>query len=142
MNATVGTKFFGYADSSTKYADAAMTVYSGSNGQTYADTNGFGYTVTDITYAECAVEYKNTYNDNNVNRTFDYSFTADSSIVYNFYTRGDCDVSAVLKDSAGNTIASNDDISSTDKNCMVSAQLEKGKEYIPVSYTHLRAHET
>lgn len=130
MNATVGTKFFGYADSSTKYTDVTMNVYSGSNGQTYADTNGFAYTVTDITNAECAVEYKNTYDDNNVNRSFDYLFTADRSIVYNFYTRGDCDVSAVLKDSAGNTVASNDDISSTDKNFIVSAQLEKDSEYI------------
>lgn len=130
MNASVGAKFFGYANSSTKYTDVRMTVYSGSNGQTYADTNGFAYTVADVTYAECAVEYKNTYDDNNVNRTFDYSFTADSSIVYNFYTKGDCDVSAVLKDSAGNIVASNDDISNTDKNFIVSQKLEKGREYI------------
>lgn len=130
MNASVGAKFFGFANSSTKYTDVRMTVYSGSSGQTYADTNGFAYTVADVTNTECGVEYKNTYDDNNVNRTFDYSFTADSSIVYNFYTRGNCDVSAVLKDSAGNIVASNDDISNTDKNFIVSQKLEKGREYI------------
>ncbi len=129
MNATCSSKCLGYSDSGVKYTDFTMNVFDSSKGYIYAESK-FSYDMIDSIDMNCGIEYRNTYNEDNVNNKYHFIFTADSTAEYNFYSKGNCDVEAELKDSSGKLIAENDDIDkNTDRNFCVSAQLTKGETY-------------
>lgn len=128
MNATVGKCSFGYKNSTTKYADTSLNVYADSSGYTYAISSKIAYTLYDTIDAECAVGYSYTYTQENVDESLTYRFTPSTSEAYNFYSLGNCDVDAELRQ--GETIiASNSDISEQDRSFFVTASLSAGCEY-------------
>lgn len=129
MNATVNQYSFGYIDKNNKTADTSMMVYNNTSGYSYAVANGISYTLIDNIPMEKGVSYYNTFNDDNINTTYCYEFEVDSSNSYNFYSLGDCDITAVLKDAEGNIVEQNDDISNTDRNFLISASLNAGAKY-------------
>ena len=75
-----------------------MTVFDSSSPYVYAQRQSIPFILYSDVEVECAVGYENTYTDDNINDSYTYIFTSDSDGKYNFYTRGDCDVTAVLTD--------------------------------------------
>lgn len=128
INATVGKCSFGYKNSTTKYSDTSLNVYADSSGYTYAISSNISYTLYDTFDAECAVGYSNTYTQENVDEGFTYKFTPSTSESYNFYSLGNCDVDAELKQGES-VIAGNTDISEQDRNFFITANLIAGTEY-------------
>lgn len=137
MNAKCSSKFYGYNTSGKLYDNIKMGVFDSSNAHIYAETNKYSSTQNPIDYelldtipAECGVEYKNTYLDEENTKEYTFVFTADADKVYNFYSRGMCDVRAYLYDSNGKLIGQNDDIEENkDLNFCISSQLKKGETY-------------
>lgn len=129
MNATMGVKSFGYKTTSTKYTDVSMTVFDSSSPYVYAQRQSFPFILYSDVEVECAVGYENTYTDDNINDSYTYIFTSDSDGKYNFYTRGDCDVTAVLTDKNGVQLATSDDISNSDRNICISYDLKANESY-------------
>lgn len=128
LNATVGSYSYGYASKTSKYTDVNMTVFANSKALVYAQANSISYTIYDSIPVECAVGYSNIYDEDNVDKQYTYTFIPDFSGNYNIYTRGDCDVQATLYCN-DTLIAENDDISSSDRNFCITAELEKNVEY-------------
>lgn len=128
MNATMGSYSFGYSDKLNKYSGTQLQVCDNSAAMVYAQASSINYTVYDIIPIECAVEYKNTYTDSNMNSVYTYSFVPDYSAVYNIYTRGDCDVKGVVYE-GDNILSQVDDISSSDRNFCATVSLTAGTEY-------------
>lgn len=129
MNATVGVKSFGYKTTSTKYTDVSMTVFESSSPYVYAQSQNIPFTLYSDIEIECAVGNQNTYTDDNINESYTYLFTPNSDEKYNFYTRGDCDVTAVLTDNSGVQLATSDDISNSDRNICISYDLKSNETY-------------
>lgn len=129
MNATMGVKSFGYKTTSTKYTDVSMTVFDSSSPYVYAQRQSIPFILYSDVEVECAVGYENTYTDDNINDSYTYIFTSDSDGKYNFYTRGDCDVTAVLTDKNGVQLATSDDISNSDRNICISYDLKANESY-------------
>lgn len=129
MNATMGVKSFGYKTTSTKYTDVSMTVFNSSSPYVYAQRQSIPFILYSDIEVECAVGYENTYTDDNINDSYTYIFTSDSDGKYNFYTRGDCDVTAVLTDKNGVQLATSDDISNSDRNICISYDLKANESY-------------
>ena len=129
LNATLNANSFGYKSSSTKYPEVMLNVFPNSNSYNYAIVNSIKYNLIDTVKTECAVGYTNTYDKESRDKIFTYSFIPDTTEKYCIYTRGNCDVDAVLYQ-AGNEIESSQDISSVDRNFSISTELEAGKEYI------------
>lgn len=141
MNARCSTKFYGYNTSGKLYDNIKLGVFDGSNAQIYAETNKhsstqkpIAYELLDLIPAQCGVEYKNTYADEENTKEYTFAFTADADRVYNFYSRGVCDVRASLYDSSGTLIGENDDISDSkaeerDLNFCISAPLKNKETY-------------
>lgn len=129
MNAAVNVCSFGYKDKNTKLAGTSMAVFNNSSAHNFAVANGISYTLIDSVPMENGVSYYNSFTDDNINKTYCYEFVADGSVNYNFYSLGNCDTNAVLKNSNGITVAENDDISNTDRNFFISASLSAGSKY-------------
>lgn len=141
MYAKCSSKFYGYNTSGKLYDNIKMGVYDSSNAQIYAETNKYSSTQKPIDYelldtipAQCGVEYKNKYPEEETAKEYTFVFNADLDKVYNFYSRGVCDVRAALYDSSGKLIAENDDISDgkaeeRDLNFCISAQLKNKETY-------------
>lgn len=128
-NATVNQYSVGYADKNTKYTLFSMNVYDNSSGYSYAVANGFSYNCLNSFSMENGVSYRDSFTEDNLSDSFCFAFTADASIEYNFYSLGECDTTAVLRDSIGNVIAQNDDVSNQNRNFMITASLLEGETY-------------
>lgn len=129
MGASLGDYAFGYKSKTVKYEDAVMRVFYGTGSFSYAVLNDIEYTLIDVIPMSCAVWYSNTFTDINIDDSFEFSFIADSTVSYNFYSTGDCDTSVEIRDSLGNTVAQNDDVDISDRNFLASALLNEGEQY-------------
>lgn len=130
INASVEKYAFGFKNTSgTKYTDTKMKVFKDSKGHAYAITSAVSYELFDTIDVDCAIGYSNEYTSENVSENYTYRFVPNSTEKYNIYTRGDCDVEAILtKDSK--TISTTEDISDNDRNFCISEILTAGEEYI------------
>lgn len=141
MHAKCSAKFYGYNTNGKLYDNVKLGVFDSSNAQIYAETNKYSATLKPMNYelldtipAQCGVEYKNTYTEAESEKEYTFVFTADADRVYNFYSRGVCDVRASLYDSSAKLIGENDDIADSkaeerDLNFCIPAQLKKGETY-------------
>lgn len=73
-----------------------MGVYKDSVAQSYAIGNGLNYTLLDSVPIKCGVEYANCFTDDNLNSTFHYTFTPETTQDYVLYSVGGCDTYAKL----------------------------------------------
>ncbi|MGN0523831.1 MAG: leucine-rich repeat domain-containing protein [Eubacterium sp.] len=128
INATMGSYCYSYSDKVTQYQGAEMSVFENSPAMIYAQANSISYTLFDTVPVECAVGYKNTYTQDNINTAYTYSFTPTYSCSYNIYTRGDCDVQCTVSD-GDDILAQVDDISSSDRNFCATVSLTAGTQY-------------
>lgn len=128
LNATMSKASFGYKTTTTKYTDAKMNVYSESNGYNYAISNA-AYSIYDIIDIDVAIANTNAYTDDNISKKHIYRFVPKTTEKYNIYSRGDCDVEAIMTHNS-TEIATTEDISLTDKNFCISMELTAGEEYI------------
>lgn len=128
MNSTCGTRFFGYMNTSTKYSGISMQVYRGSNAENYGNSNNIPMTYFDTIPVECGVDYVNNYTTENYSKSFHYSFVADSSGEYCFYTKGSVDLRAELYHN-GALVAEADDISPANTNPSITINCVEGDVY-------------
>ena len=127
--ATVGKLFYGVNDSGTKYENASMKLFSGSDAIVYAKTKSIPYTQLDVIPIELGAINKNEFFEETVSNAEEYSFTPETNGVYNIYSTGEVDLSAVLSDDSGELLRS-DDISKDNLNFCLTYEMQAGKEYI------------
>ncbi len=127
--ATVGKLFYGVNDSGTKYADASMKLFSGSQAIAYAKTKGIPFTLLDEIPLELGAVNNDEFVDDTVSNSVDYSFTPETSGVYNIYSTGEVDLTAVLSDENGKLLES-DDISKDNLNFCLTYDMEAGRKYV------------
>lgn len=127
-NAVCSSNFYGYYNTKTKYTDVHLNVYKDSNAHNYAIANGFDYSFLDDIAIECGIEYYNYYSNDNMSEVHHYSFIADSSEEYCFYTVSEMDLRARLE--LNNVVlAENDDISRNDADICIKYNCVKGQKY-------------
>lgn len=127
INATMSKATYGYKVTNSKYSDVKMYVYSESSGYNYAISNT-AYELYSNIDIDVAIANTNTYTDDNISKKYTYRFVPKTSEKYNIYTRGNCDVEAVLTHNS-TEISTTQDISNIDKNFCISADLTAGEEY-------------
>lgn len=128
LNATVGSYAFGFNDNKKKYDGVSMKLFSGSDALVYAMTRSVDYTIIDNIPLELGIVNENEYIEETMNDEYIYSFTPKTTQNYNIYSTGEVDLSAVLTDSTGELLRS-DDISKDNLNFCLTYNLEAGKEY-------------
>ncbi|MBR0412800.1 MAG: leucine-rich repeat domain-containing protein [Eubacterium sp.] len=128
-NASVGKKAYGFGRAGA-ISSAKMYVYSSSKAHIYAETNSVPFELIDETYPlELGVPNSVSFDENTLDKVYTFTFEPSVTGIYNFYSRGDIDLKAAL--CSGNTIISeNDDISDSDRNFCVTAELTAGNTYI------------
>ncbi|MBQ7739775.1 MAG: leucine-rich repeat domain-containing protein [Eubacterium sp.] len=130
MKAAIASKAFGYNTSSTKNDNFKIYGFADTNAYFYSQTYDFNFEAIDKIPMQCAALYRGNYNQNNLNDTFCFEFTADMDTLYNFYSRGDVDLKGTIKNSNGETLYENDDIRPYhDLNFSISANLTEGETY-------------
>ena len=88
MNTSCGKNSLGYFSQSQKVDGFTMGVYKDSVAQSYAIGNGLNYTLLDSVPIKCGVEYANCFTDDNLNSTFHYTFTPETTQDYVLYSVG------------------------------------------------------
>ena len=127
--ATVGKLFYGVNDSGTKYDNASMKLFSGSEAIVYAKTKSISYTLLDEIPLELGAVNNDEFFEETVSNAIDYSFTPKTSGVYNIYSTGEVDLSAVLSDEGGELLRS-DDIAKDNLNFCLTYDMEAGRKYV------------
>ena len=128
MNTSCGKNSLGYFSQSQKIDGFTMGVYKDSVAQSYAIGNGLNYTLLDSVPIKCGVEYANCFTDDNLNSTFHYTFTPETTQDYVLYSVGGCDTYAKLY-LDGNLVAENDDIDTSQNGFGIKQKFEAGKTY-------------
>lgn len=128
LNTTLGIRAYGYASASSTYTDVLMRVYENSDGHTYAVGNGIPYEFLDTIPIECGVNNDNAYTQDNLSTVYHYTFTPDTSEVYNLYSTGNCDLVGKLYEN-GTLIGESDDIAQDNRNFCISQSLQAGVTY-------------
>lgn len=128
LNSTCGTRFFGYVSTSSKVPSTTMYVFEGSSADNYAKANSINVSYLDAIPVECGIDYVNIYNDDNVSKSFHYTFEAKTSENFCFYTTGNVDLKASIYHN-GKQIAENDDISTSNTNPSITINCSKGETY-------------
>ena len=127
-NASIASKAFGYGQYGAP-ENAKMMVYNSSKAHIYAVSNSIPFEILDDS-APLTLGVKNTlsFDENSLDKVYTFTFTPEFSGVYNFYSLGDCDVKATLY-SGNELICESDDISDSDRNFCLTAQLEQDVPY-------------
>lgn len=132
--ATLGTTAFGYNSSTQKNTGISMTVFSDSPAYNYAtsSSNKIKTNIYNNIPVNCAVGYSNSFttDDEEINyyqNSFTYSFTPSVTQKYNIYSRGNCDIDAVL---SSNGITINSKKIDKEFNFELNEVLEEGKTYL------------
>lgn len=128
LNASISQNSYSYRTTSAKYTDTTIFVFYESDGYNNAVASSMNYSLIDTIDIDLAVAYTNAYTESNLAKKYIYRFVPKTTEVYNFYTRGKCDVDAVLCDKNG-VIATGDDISESDRNFCITKELTAEKEY-------------
>lgn len=127
-NAVCNNHFYGYLSTSSKYSDVKMYVYQGTNAENYAIANDISYDYLDSFPIQCAVEYKNTFTVDNMNKTQHYTFVPSTSEEYCFCSYGNIDVSASLFHN-GELVAENNDVDRSNQNFCIEYDCVAGDSY-------------
>ncbi len=127
-NALCSAESFGYINSTTKVEDFSLRVFYNSTGYTYALANQIPYTLIDEIQIKCGVEYKDGFDESNLNDAKIYTIIPERTQEYVIYTNGECDTYAELYYN-GELIAQSDDIDVSNRGFCISAELVEGQEY-------------
>lgn len=128
LGATMGTYAFGFNDSKKKYEGVSMKLFSGSDAMAYAKARAIPYELIDVIPLEMGVVNTNEYIEETTQHTYNYSFVPKTTQIYNIYSTGEVDLTAIISDENGE-IGRSDDISKDNLNFCLSYELEAGKEY-------------
>ena len=126
--AKISKNAFGFARNG-KVSGAKMMVFNSSPAHIYAQTNGIEFEIVDEIYPlKLGVTNNVVFDENTLDKVYTFTFISPFTGTYNFYSRGEIDLKATLY--SGDTLASqSDDISDSDRNFCVTAELTAGTAY-------------
>ncbi|MBR3149280.1 MAG: leucine-rich repeat domain-containing protein [Eubacterium sp.] len=126
--AEIKTKAYGYT-ASGKLSGTKMLVYEFSSAYIFALTNGISYELLDEKLPlSLGIPGNVSFDDDTIDKVYTFTLKPDFSAVYNVYSRGETDVKAAIYD--GETqLDFCDDISDSDRNFCLTAELTAGREY-------------